>query len=93
MGESIKFIGKVDAVYFTKDWYAGRGCRIERLACELYGVKILEHSFLEDKKETNVREIDIHDFVTLEYGQPKEMTIGGKHVDLIERRVDYENTK
>lgn len=51
LGESIKYIGKVDAVYFTKDWMSARGCRIERAVCEAYGVKILEHNFIEEKKE------------------------------------------
>ena len=39
-------IGKVDAVYFVKDWKTARGCRIERQICEAYGVKILEYNFI-----------------------------------------------
>lgn len=48
-------IGKVDAVYFTKDWSTARGCRIERLVCKEYGVKILDANFLEEPKEELVR--------------------------------------
>lgn len=43
-------MGKVDAVYFTKDWQMARGCRIERQIAKEYGVKILDYDFLEEKE-------------------------------------------
>ena len=48
LGKSIDFIGKVDAVYFAKGWEKCRGCRVERMVCEEYGVKILESDFIEE---------------------------------------------
>lgn len=55
IAKSIEIIGKVDAVYFTKDWRTSRGCRIERQVAREYGVKILEWDFLEDDKEELIR--------------------------------------
>lgn len=52
MAKSIDAMGKVDAVYFTRDWHTSRGCRIERQVAKEYGVKILEWDFLEEDKET-----------------------------------------
>lgn len=46
IAKSIDAIGKVDAVYFTKDWREARGCRIERMICSEYGIKILDEDFL-----------------------------------------------
>lgn len=59
IGKSIDVMGKVDAVYFVKDWREARGCRIERKIAEEYGVKILEYDFLDKfKDETTVRTLD-----------------------------------
>ena len=54
IAKSIDVMGKVDAVYFTKDWREARGCKIERQICEAYGVKILEYDFLDEFKEESV---------------------------------------
>lgn len=50
LSKSIDVIGKVDAVYFVKDWQSARGCRIERKIAQEYGVKILDYDFLEEKE-------------------------------------------
>ena len=49
IAKSIDVMGKVDAVYFVKDWETARGCRIERQICEAYGVKILEYDFIQEE--------------------------------------------
>lgn len=55
IAKSIDAMGKVDAVYFTKDWHTSRGCRIERQVAREYGVKILEWDFLEEDKDELIR--------------------------------------
>lgn len=40
LGESIKFISKVDAVYFMKGWEKARGCKIEHQVAVEYDKKI-----------------------------------------------------
>lgn len=50
IAKSIDVMGKVDAVYFVKDWQSARGCRIERKIAQEYGVKILDYDFLEEKE-------------------------------------------
>lgn len=53
-------IGQVDAVYFAKDWRNARGCQIERRVCEEYGIKILEHDFIElEERPTVKRELNL----------------------------------
>ena len=59
MARSIDFMGRVDAVYFTKDWRLSRGCRIERQVAKEYGVKILEYDFIEEPEEVLIRNIKI----------------------------------
>lgn len=59
MAKSINAMGKVDAVYFTKDWMLARGCKIEREIAKAYGVKILDYDFLEEKEEVLIRTNDI----------------------------------
>lgn len=63
LGESIKMLGQVDAVYFDKCWQASRGCCIERRVAEAYGVKILDGTFfdgvvLDIKEDDNEEDID-----------------------------------
>ena len=43
LGESIKLLAQSDAVYFADYWETARGCQIERMVCEKYGIKILPH--------------------------------------------------
>ncbi len=40
LSQSIRYIGKVDAVYFMKDWEKARGCRIEHTVAVEYGKKV-----------------------------------------------------
>lgn len=51
LSRSIVAMGKVDAVYFAKNWQLARGCYIEREIARFYGVKILDTDFLEKKEE------------------------------------------
>ena len=78
IAKSIDAMGKVDAVYFTKDWRSSRGCRIERMVAKEYGVKILDWDFLEEDKEESVKELkwrtssqpltdkDLHDLMDID---------------------------
>lgn len=40
LSKSIEFIGKVDAVYFMKNWQKARGCKIEHEVAVEYGKRI-----------------------------------------------------
>lgn len=42
LGISITQMEEADAVYFYRGWESANGCRIERMICELYGLKIIE---------------------------------------------------
>ena len=42
LGRSIEYLGLADFAYFVKGWQDARGCRIEHLCCEEYGIPILE---------------------------------------------------
>lgn len=65
IAKSIDMMGKVDAVYFAKDWQLNRGCRTERQIAIDYGVKILNTDFInyEKKEEILVRQIEVDDSV------------------------------
>ena len=52
MSKAIKVMASVDAVYFAKDWQTARGCRIERLIAEEYGIKVLDTNVLENEEKT-----------------------------------------
>lgn len=39
-----EFIGKVDAIYFMKDWEKARGCKIEHQVAVEYGKKVYYES-------------------------------------------------
>ena len=41
LGEALQDISFADCVYFCKGWEKARGCRIEHMAAEEYGKKIL----------------------------------------------------
>lgn len=36
IGESIKLLGKADAIYFADDWQSSDSCLVERVVAELY---------------------------------------------------------
>jgi Asp-tRNA(Asn)/Glu-tRNA(Gln) amidotransferase A subunit family amidase len=42
LAKSIEFIADVDFVYFMPGWGNARGCRIEHLCCEDYGIPFEE---------------------------------------------------
>lgn len=39
LGESIALMSKADFVFFAKEWYRYKGCRIEHTCAELYDLK------------------------------------------------------
>jgi Asp-tRNA(Asn)/Glu-tRNA(Gln) amidotransferase A subunit family amidase len=41
LAKALEAIADVDAVYFMDGWKEARGCRIEHLVCEEYGVKTI----------------------------------------------------
>lgn len=45
LGRSLQIMATCDAVLFLEGWEHARGCRIERAACELYGVDSM-HMFM-----------------------------------------------
>lgn len=40
LSQSIRYIGKVDAVYFMRDWEKARGCKIEHEVAVEYGKQV-----------------------------------------------------
>lgn len=42
LGKSLEMLSEADLVVFAPGWEKMRGCRIEHIAAEEYGVKILE---------------------------------------------------
>lgn len=40
LSQSIRYIGKVDAVYFMKGWEKARGCKIEHQVAVEYGKQV-----------------------------------------------------
>ena len=39
LGISILLLSKADVIYFVKDWKNSRGCRIEHMIAEEYGIE------------------------------------------------------
>lgn len=48
LGESIADMGNADIVYFAEGWDLSRGCKIEHLVCEEYGIPYIEYETVED---------------------------------------------
>lgn len=42
LGKSIEVLSTADIAYFVKGWEDMRGCRIERLCAQEYGIEIIE---------------------------------------------------
>lgn len=42
LAASITLLADADVVYFTRDWYKARGCKIERICALAYGIEILD---------------------------------------------------
>lgn len=40
LSQSIRYIGKADALYFMRDWEKARGCKIEHEVAVEYGKKV-----------------------------------------------------
>lgn len=50
LAQSIRYIGKVDALYFMSGWEKARGCRIEHEVAVQYGKKVYyENEKMEEK--------------------------------------------
>lgn len=41
LGKSLELLSTADKAYFASGWEGARGCRIEHLACQSYGIKII----------------------------------------------------
>jgi hypothetical protein len=41
LAKSIEIMSTCDGVYFMKGWTEARGCIIEHMCCEQYGIKII----------------------------------------------------
>lgn len=46
IAKSIMLMADIDAVYFDDGWIDSRGCRIEHVVCQEYGIRILDSKFL-----------------------------------------------
>lgn len=55
LGKSIQEMSKVDALFMCDGWRKARGCRIEHLVAQEYGVKILYEDFFINKPELETR--------------------------------------
>lgn len=42
LGESIKYLSQADLAVFCPGWETARGCRVEHMCCQEYGVHIVE---------------------------------------------------
>lgn len=47
LGKSLEMLAKADALYMCKGWEQSRGCKIEKIVAQYYGIKILDTNFLE----------------------------------------------
>lgn len=56
LAKSINAMKDIDALYMCDNWVGARGCRIEHLVAQQYGIKILDKSFFKNKmtREVNV---------------------------------------
>lgn len=41
LGEAIKKLSNADVAYFAEGWDTSKGCRVEHLVCEVYGIDIM----------------------------------------------------
>ena len=42
LGESLKLLSMADVAYFASGWKNARGCKIEHICAEQYGINIVE---------------------------------------------------
>ncbi len=48
MARSIEVMARCDAIFFADGWQRSKGCQVERLVAQQYGLKILDKEFLEE---------------------------------------------
>lgn len=53
LAKSLEYMSLCDAVYFIKGWQNARGCRIEHLVAQTYGLEVLYDLKLKIRKENN----------------------------------------
>jgi hypothetical protein len=41
LGKSLELLSMADMAFFAKDWESARGCRIEHITAEEYGIEII----------------------------------------------------
>ena len=46
LAKSLELLSDADVAVFAKDWEKYRGCIIERLCCEEYGIKVIDETEL-----------------------------------------------
>lgn len=51
LGRSLQALSKVDAVVFMNGWDKARGCKIEHLICEQYGMPFYEENEINEIKQ------------------------------------------
>lgn len=51
LGRSLQALAMVDAVVFMEGWDKARGCKIEHLICEQYGMPFYEENEVNEIKE------------------------------------------
>lgn len=51
LAKSIGEMSNVDAVLFMDNWHEARGCIIEHIIAERYGIKILYEDFINNSKD------------------------------------------
>ena len=49
LGKSLELMSKCDVVIFMEGWEKARGCQLEHVACEAYGIHIIEDGALKLK--------------------------------------------
>ena len=56
LAKSINAMKDIDALYMCDNWIGARGCRVEHLVAQQYGIKILDKSFFENEmtREVNI---------------------------------------
>ena len=55
LSQSIRYIGKVDAVVFMQGWENARGCKIENKICQDYGRQTIYNIYEEGEKNSGTR--------------------------------------
>ena len=63
LGKSLEIMSTVDAVYFMEGWESARGCIIEHMSAEKYGISVIhqmaDYTILKNKYELVKKERDV----------------------------------